>query len=185
MGFLALRIDFAARTHSEISMERTRMQPIFPFWFKQRQCKAETVGDENMLRRRSESGRSVHRHCQDGKQSLVRLYAGKCRWSRCSRHRAGVRRSQRCVGSRLRAISHQCDCVTDESNLVSRRSAARSACALRLTVWSLFLCFVCLLDLLIALLRSGELAQTGFLSRSQDFFRLRTFPSPAERLSDR
>jgi hypothetical protein len=26
------------------------MPPIFPFWFKQRQCKAEPAGDENTLK---------------------------------------------------------------------------------------------------------------------------------------
>jgi len=26
------------------------MQPILPFWFKQRQCKAEPAGSENMLK---------------------------------------------------------------------------------------------------------------------------------------
>jgi hypothetical protein len=26
------------------------MPPIFPFWFKQRQCKAEPFGDENTLK---------------------------------------------------------------------------------------------------------------------------------------
>lgn len=26
------------------------MPPIFPFWFKQRQCKAEQAGDENTLK---------------------------------------------------------------------------------------------------------------------------------------
>lgn len=26
------------------------MPPIFPFWFKQRQCKAEPAGDDNVLK---------------------------------------------------------------------------------------------------------------------------------------
>jgi hypothetical protein len=30
--------------------ENRRMQPILPFWFKQRQCKAEPAGSENVLK---------------------------------------------------------------------------------------------------------------------------------------